>query len=149
MDTGPFLQMAVFCERVLEEKDGVLSAIRIIDRVTYRAVVPRPSEEMPPFPLNVVALISLKGGRALGRHTLTLRATAPYGTAGRQLPDFSVPVLFEGGEDRGVNVILNVAMQVTHEGVYWFDVKLDDALLTRMPLRVVYEWMTLGTSSTP
>lgn len=31
MDTGPFLQMAVFCERLLEEKDGVLSAIRIID----------------------------------------------------------------------------------------------------------------------
>jgi hypothetical protein len=24
-------------------------------------------------------------------------------------------------------------------GVYWFDVKLDDELITRMPLRVVYQ----------
>jgi hypothetical protein len=31
---GPYLQAAFFCERLLEEADGVLSAIRIVDTVT-------------------------------------------------------------------------------------------------------------------
>jgi hypothetical protein len=147
--TGPFLQMAIFCERVLEEKDGVLSVIRIVDRVTHRAAGPIPPEDMPPFPLNLMALISFKFGQARGRHTLTLRPLPPSGLLTQELPQFSVPVLFDGGEDRGVNVILNIGMQVRQEGVYWFEVRLDDATITRMPLRVVYEWMTLGTSLHP
>ena len=32
---GPFLQSALICEKVLQEQDGVLSAIRIIDRIYF------------------------------------------------------------------------------------------------------------------
>jgi len=31
---GPYLQAAFFCERLLEEADGVMSAIRIVDTIT-------------------------------------------------------------------------------------------------------------------
>ena len=34
---GPFVAAAFICERVLREVDGVLSAMRIIDRVTIKA----------------------------------------------------------------------------------------------------------------
>ena len=34
---GPYLHAAHFCEKLLTEKDGVLSAIRIIDRITVTA----------------------------------------------------------------------------------------------------------------
>jgi len=40
--SGPYVQVAAFCERVLEEKDGVLTAVRIIDRFTQ--VRPAPSQ---------------------------------------------------------------------------------------------------------
>lgn len=144
-NVGPYLQMAVFCERVLEEKDGVLSAIRIVDRITHRAVGQKPTDDMPPFPVNLKALIAFKNGRALGRHTLKLRPIPPSGLPTQELPEFSVSILFEGGEHRGTNIILDVGLQVTQEGVYWFEVKIDDHVFTRMPLQVVYESMTLGT----
>lgn len=38
--TGPYLQAALLCERVMEEKDGVLSVIRIIDRLIHTALGP-------------------------------------------------------------------------------------------------------------
>ena len=31
-ERGPYIQVAAFCERVLQEADGVVSLIRIVDR---------------------------------------------------------------------------------------------------------------------
>lgn len=139
---GPFLAAAVLCEKVLEEKDGVLSAIRMVDRIVQTAVGPAGPEEMPPVPVNLTALIAFKSGGARGRHSLRLRPEAP---SGLRLPEVSLPVLFEG-EDRGHNVLLNLALQADQEGLYWFDVLLDEQMVTRIPLRVVYQRLSLGTS---
>jgi hypothetical protein len=46
--------------------------------------------------------------------------------------------LFEG-EDRGVNLILNLNIVVDQEGVYWFNVLLEDQFVTRIPLRIFYQ----------
>ncbi|HEV7494472.1 hypothetical protein [Baekduia sp.] len=135
MDGGPFITAALFCERVLEERDGVMSAIRIVDRLTI-------IQPEPPFIAAVTAVISLKQGKAVGRYALGLRPEAP---SGLQLPVFQAPVNFDGGEgDRGVSVVLPLQLEV-EEGLYWFDVLwIDDRadhqeLLTRMPLRVVWQ----------
>lgn len=56
------------------------------------------------------------------------------------------PILLEG-EDRGVNQILNLSFGVDEEGLYWFDVLVDGALMTRIPMRVLYQPLILGTSS--
>jgi hypothetical protein len=37
---GPYIGAAFLCEKILQEKDGVLSAIRIVDRITHSAVGP-------------------------------------------------------------------------------------------------------------
>jgi len=62
---GPFLAAAVICEKILEERDGVKSAIRIVDRVTRTVVGPSPPEEMEPFDWDGALLIKLKSGWAL------------------------------------------------------------------------------------
>ena len=36
---GPYITMATFCEKVLQEADGVLSVIRIIERVALHNVI--------------------------------------------------------------------------------------------------------------
>lgn len=140
---GPWVASAVFCERVLHEADGVLSLIRIVDRFTQSAAGPNPPAEMPPFPLDVWAVIVLKADQALGRHTIRIRPEAP---SGERLAVTELPVLFEGG-DRGAALLLNVQLALEHEGLYWFDVLHgeQETPLTRMPLRLVYEPRRIAT----
>ncbi len=140
-NSGPYLIAAVICEKVLQEKDETLSIIRMIDRFIVTVSAHGSPESLPPIPFNFAVLISLKSGKARGRNTVKLRIESP---SGLKLPDQLLPVLFEG-EDRGVNLILNLNLVIDQEGVYWFDVLLEEQLLTRMPLRTVYQ--RIGTSS--
>ena len=135
---GPWFAMAVFCEKVLEDKDGVLSAIRIVDRFFFTASGPAAPEKMPPTPIQLTALVSLKSGFAKGSYTVRLRPTTPSMV---KMPEQSVPILLEG-DDRGSNVIINMVMTVKEDGLYWFDVFLGERLVTRMPLRIVYQRLT-------
>jgi Family of unknown function (DUF6941) len=140
-NSGPYLNAAVICEKVLQEKDETLSIIRMIDRFNVTVSALGSPENLPPIPLNLAVLISLKSGKAKGRSTVKLRIEMH---SGLKLPDQLLPVLFEG-EDRGVNLILNLNLVIDQEGVYWFDVLLEEQLLTRIPLRTVYQ--RIGTSS--
>lgn len=133
-DKGPHLQMAVLCERALQEKDGVLSVIRVVDRTIVTVTAPNAPEQMPPFNHSMTLVISFKAGAARGRQTLKI---VPEDPAGQSLKAIELPVLFEG-EDKGVNQTIQYTFTVNTEGLYWFDVFLDSRLVTRMPLRVVY-----------
>ena len=139
---GPFLQMAVFCERVLQEKDGVISAIRIVDRFTQ--VVPPTSAQtvMVPMRLDVFVVIAIKSGDFKRKAELKITPKTP---SGEEMPGFSGSVLLEGDE-RGVNVIIRYVFESKEEGVYWFDVELDGQSLTKMPLHIIHQEMP--TSST-
>jgi hypothetical protein len=132
---GPFLNAALLCEKVLQEKDETVSIIRTIDRITLTTQAMGSPETLPPVPIALYAFISLKSGSARGKHVLKWITEAPSGIrSSEQL----LPVLFEG-EDRGVNIILALNMIVDQEGIYWFDLLLEDRLLTRLPLRVLYQ----------
>ncbi|SRR5216683_6180302 len=137
---GPFLQAALFCEKALQEKDGVVSAIRIVDRVISSAIGADPPTSMPPLQWSITLFVSLKSGFARGSYSVRVTGTMP---SGRAMPSASLPVLLEG-DDRGVNIIANMTIQFQEEGLYWFDVYFEGRLLTRMPLRVVYQRMALG-----
>ena len=45
---GPYVT-ALLCEKILEEKDGIKTAIRIIDRLTHVRVGPDAPATLPPF----------------------------------------------------------------------------------------------------
>lgn len=128
---GPFLQMAVLCERVLQEKDGVLSLIRIVDRFW----VPGTQREMQPSPIQFTAAILFKSGFAEGKYFIRLR---PHTPSGKMLAEQEFPVLFEGA-DRGVGVVAQMGLIAEEEGLYWIDVLLQETVVTRMPLRVLYQ----------
>lgn len=141
---GPFVTAALFCERALEEKDGVVSAIRIVDRVTSHIASEGEQDAPPPLRVSITALISLKPGRAVGRYSIGFRPEAP---SGAQLAVLKTPVNFDESDgSRGVNLVLPVEIEA-EEGLYWFDVLwIDDRagteeLLTRMPLRVLWQPM--------
>lgn len=142
---GPYLAAAVFCEKVIEDKQGILSLIGIIDRITQSAVGPDAPEKMPPLSYNLHLVLSFKSGFARGTQSVRLRALPPEGPPMGE----SIFTVFFEGEDRGNNLILQMALALPMEGLYWFDILLGERLVTRMPLRVVYQRLSLGPRPGP
>jgi hypothetical protein len=136
----PYLHVATFCEKVLNERDGVNSLIRMVDRF----IVPGESEEMPPVVLQFIVYISFKSGFMRGKQKIVLRPKSP---TGKDLPAMEFPVLFEGDDDRGPALGFAVNWAVEEEGVYWWDLLVNEELVTRMPLRVIYQRMRLPIPS--
>jgi hypothetical protein len=136
---GPFVALATFCERALQEKDGVLSLIRIVDRIEVTRKGKEASAEMSPGGFNLTLCIGLKSGGARGRHRLELRMEDPSG----QISDLvAIDVLFEK-DDHGTQAVFQIPTPLSQDGLYWVHVVLGKQQLTRIPLRVVYR----GTSS--
>ena len=134
-ETGPHIQAAAFCEQVIEDKTGLLSLIRIIDVITHTEARPEPPLEMPPVNWRMKLVLSLKPDRARGRHEIKIVPEEPSGEVEAPM-QLSV---YMDGEERGQNIIFDVAYTFTLEGLYWFQVLFDDALLTKMPFRVKYQ----------
>lgn len=133
MTEGPFVQMAAFCEKALREEDGVLSAIRIIDHITH--VTPKPDSPEDAPVAHLTALIGLKSGNVQGKRTVTFQPRPP---SGNQVSPTQFVVVFEG-EEKGVNVSLQMRYRTDEAGLHWFDVWVEDQLLTQMPLRITFQ----------
>ena len=143
-EQGPYVQIAAFCERMLREADGVISLIRIVDTITHTERGHDPPQEMPELRYPLTLVITLKSGSARGRHEVTITPELP---SGETLPSTTVTVQMEG-EGRGNNIASRIDIPYTLEGLYWFNVKFDDNLITRLPLEVRYSRLATG-STTP
>lgn len=136
---GPHVQLATFCEKVLVEQDGVMSVIRMLDRVIVTIHAKGAPAELPEGgTFHTTLAIALKADDARGRYPVTIRAQDP---SGRFLPDQSFDATFER-EERGVNLVLNIGIPVI-EGLFWFDVLVNEQPLTRVPLRITYQRIPL------
>lgn len=145
MSQGPHLVAAIFCDHILEEKENVLSAIRIVDRVTFSIV---PDEDaaaaIGPMPLtsrigpNLLVfnlLIMLKSGDFKGRGKVR---TVTFAPSGKRMGEAIAEVELLGGST-GANVIFRGAFAPKESGVHWFDLYFDDRLLTRTPIEILLE----------
>ena len=138
MSDGPYLTSAFICEQVIEGKDGVLSAIRMIDSVTLTSVpagqpvVLEAGARLGPMLVAFTFLVTLKSGGFKGRGSVRIEIKTP---AGRTVPGRTLEVDFFG-EEKGQHLILRGAFPPEEQGVYWFDVYFEDRLLTRSPLAV-------------
>lgn len=138
--TGPHLLAGVFCEKVIEDKEGVLTLVRLVDRITQTATGSDPPEQMPPFLMeNLFLVVMLRADQAKGRYALRVR---PQDPSGRNLPHFDAPIQLSPGP-AGQNVVTAIQLAIELEGVYWFDVlfcasKDAERLLTRVPLEIQY-----------
>ena len=134
---GPYLQAALICEKTLQET-GVHSLIRVVDRITIAATGPEVPMQMPPQNLDLTAVIMIKSGDARGRYPLKFRPEAP---GGEQRAAIEVALQLEGDERGNVINIELKGLQLDREGLWWFDILFgdDETLMTRMPLRLVYQ----------
>jgi len=131
IEGGPYLAAAFFCEKALREVDGVNTFVRVVDRWT----VTGPTETMPQTAIQATLVVIFKSGIHRGTGELTIALTSP---SDRTLQSFTVPVHFEGDEDRGIAVILPMLFPVEEAGLYWFRVSLDGRSFSEVPLRVIY-----------
>jgi hypothetical protein len=137
---GPYVQVAALCERVLTEADGVLSLIRIVDVITHTERGPDPPREMPEVRYPLTLVLTLKAGTARGRHDVTITPELPSGET-RQ--PFTTTVQMEGA-GRGTNIVMQMNIPYTLEGLYWFNVRFGEHILTRLPLQVRYSRTATG-----
>jgi hypothetical protein len=129
-NTKPLVAVAAGCEKVLWEKDGVLSAIRFVE--TFTLTEPAPEGMLLPLTL----LVSLKAGEYTGKGELSLVMQAPDG-ARVPVPE-KWPLSFCGGET-GANVILNLAFSAQKLGLFWVEVLWNGELLTKVPIKLAQE----------
>ena len=141
--SGPYLTAALFCERVLEEKDGIKSLIRVVDRLVIQAHGPGAPEAMPQIKRELVGVLMFKSGEARGPVPIRLALTEPSGLA-RSEDAWRGTIYFEGGT-RGHAVTLRMNMTFEAPGAYWFNVYIGDRLTTRMPYEVIYTTSAMGT----
>jgi hypothetical protein len=151
-DTGPHLAAALVCERVITEGDGVLSIIRVVDRLIQTATGADPPDAMPPLLVNNLSMVlALKSDQARGRFTVKVWIEAPSGR-GQQLGEQDINL--QPGNS-GANLVIGLQLGLEEEGVYWMDVILGgprgqaDERLTRVPLEVVYQRQRLPVPENP
>src|SRR5258708_2102668 len=116
---GPYVNVACICQVPMQEANGVLSVIRVTDRLQVVGVSP----QMQPQPLKNLVWVVIRGSGWLREHN-KLRIV-PRSPSGAMLPETEFSVLFEG-DDGGPAVITPVALVATEEGLYWFDLYLEE-----------------------
>lgn len=134
LENGPYVQAACFCEAVIEDKTNVLSLIRVIDTITHIFAGPLPPEQMPPMTHMMRLVLMLKPGQARGQRNLKILPVTPLGET---LEPVVVTANFEE-EEKGLNYVFQVNITFSQEGLYWFNVYLEEDKLTAIPFRVIY-----------
>jgi hypothetical protein len=144
---GPYLTGAFFCDKLLTERDGVMSAIRIVDKWQVNG----PTEVMPTTILQTNLAIFLKSGIYRGNGQLSITPITP---SNARLQTIVVPLLFEGEDDKGCGLVLPLGFPAQESGLYWFEIvlggqALETRVITAVPMRVAYLRMVNPTPPQP
>ena len=131
-NTKPYVSVACVCEKVLQEKDGVLSAIRLVDTFHLQPLPGAPADAKGILPLT--ALVALKSGDVTGTFELRMQVRSPSGKV-VDIPE-KWPVILAGGE-QGVQLVMQFHLPVPEFGLYWFDVLWNGDVLTSFPLKLI------------
>lgn len=130
----PCLKLGVICERVLEEKDSVLSLVRVVDKFTIAITGKEPPDQLPEGIVNLTIVMSWAGG--LGRHEATFNITSPGGGIQPSPRSWSFNL---DSLNRGHNIVVTLPVKITNPGVYWIEFILNDKVKSRIPFQVLYE----------
>jgi hypothetical protein len=131
---GPFVSMAVFCERLDRQPDGTVDVVGVVDGVSLSADADPGGDAFDATApvVRLLGLVSLRAGAARGRHVISLRAHFPDGELGATL---TRPIELTD-QAPGATIGFPFELEARDTGTYWFDVAYDDTLLTRIPLVV-------------
>lgn len=132
-EEGPYVNLACIAQHVIMSREGDLSIIGNFDHLTHK--IQDASEKGTGFSEKFELVIAMITGNAIGLHEMTIIPELPSGKTKRPLKrKFSL-------EDHclGINFDINTHFTFTEEGCYWFNVYLDNKLLTKIPLNIEYE----------
>lgn len=132
-DHGPFLTTAAFFETVIREDTGILTLVRMIDRIT---ISPKASwiSHLPPSPVSTNLVVSFRGQNLDGSGVVSIHPVKP---SGERMERMDIPFVFDA--QTGVNLNISLELVVEEEGYFWFDILLDNAVVTRTPLQIVFQ----------
>lgn len=134
-ELGPHLLAAILCERLLEEKDGVNSIIRVIDQLVIQAAGPDVPSQLPKRQQDMWFFLLLKTGEQPGACPIEIKMVKPDLSSP---PAFKQTVHMESPNYRGVAVRIYMSLEIDQVGVWWFEVFVKGIKRTRVPLHVVY-----------
>jgi hypothetical protein len=123
----PIVTVACLCERVLREEDGVLSAIRILDRFIIRSD--------KPVTVQATALVCLRSGALEGKSEVSLEMRSPSGRLAKLPQRF--PILLKG-KTHGANLIVGLLIPGNQMefGEHAVDVFWNGKPLTTIPFEI-------------
>jgi hypothetical protein len=130
----PYLKFGTICERVLEEKDGVLSLIRIVDKFTLTITGKEPPGQLPRVVRLLTIIMSWVGG--LGSHEAAFNIISPGGEIQQSPRSWSFTL---DAINQGHNIIVTLPVSMAKEGVYWIEFILNDQVKSRIPFQMLYE----------
>ncbi|MBI2861525.1 MAG: hypothetical protein HYX89_01770 [Chloroflexi bacterium] len=139
-ERGPYIQAASFCDQVIEGKDGVLSLIRLVNRLGVQVAGPEAPEAMPPTKFTLKLVLVLNAGDAKGRHDLTIVPQLPSGETKAPMVQ---SVHLEPGKSSNLIVIVEFTYEL--EGQYWFNVLFDGLPFTKIAMEVRYTRLVTGS----
>lgn len=130
----PYLKLGTICERVLEEKDGVLSLIRIVDKFTVTITGKEPPDQLPRGSKMLTIVMSWVGG--LGSHEAAFNIISPAGEIQQSPRSWSFTL---DAINQGHNIVVTLPVSIAKEGVYWIEFILNEQVKTRIPFQILYE----------
>lgn len=128
---GPYITAAFFCENILTERDGVVSAIRLIDRITFNTQTTSSSPKI----YNLNLFISLKTGEKPGVTKIKIEGRKPNPP---HLPNIEKSIHLDQPASRGANLHIKATIEFDQPGVWWFYVYVNEYERTRVPLEVIW-----------
>lgn len=132
LSMGPYLNIATISERHIQEADGALTLFRIVDRF----MISGSAKDMEPVVLKFEVVVCFRSGGYRGSLDMDLSCLGPSMNV---LSAMTVPIRFEGDDERSANTYGVVNLQVNEEGLHWIIVTLAKVERTRIPFRVVYQ----------
>jgi hypothetical protein len=134
-DNLPLVLAALVCEQVLEEKDGVLSVTRIVDRFFVQP--PAQAGALVGVQFRYLAILK-RGSSSDDEHEVSVVFRFPSQRM-EVATKPAVKIRWPGeGEDNGVNLNLTFQVGLPEEGLYWIDLIFDGSSVASTPFRVIY-----------
>lgn len=140
--SGPIVQVACLCDKVLREIDGTISIIRAIDTWTFENNDTNAPRVMPAQEVILHYLILVKAGEAKGRFTYSLELETP---SGNRKPLGKIDASFTGGQNEGASLDFGLVLALEGEGLHWVNAYEEvpgvadfSKPIGRSPLQVIY-----------
>ncbi len=125
--SGPFVALAVLCQRYDRQPDGTVDVTGIVDGIGLRAESPD-RLQLEPAVVPLTVLVALRAGGVRGLRMVEVRGVFPSGAEG---PAVKQRVTFS--DDRpGITLRVPLELSVQEAGTYWFDVLSEGVLITRI-----------------